>query len=170
MSSIAERVRSVLRRSARGLWLSHRAPAQGWLLARMLGWRLVLPVLKRIVPLSSLVRLMWSDGRLPVDRDAVVRLAELAYKPRPDGARGNCLERSLVAYRYLAQVRADPTLVVGVDRSGGGVRGHVWVLVDGVPVHDSPERVDRHTALVCFGPGGIRTGTGGGSALPLARA
>jgi transglutaminase superfamily protein len=136
----------------------------------MLGWRVVLPALKRVIPLPSLVRLMWSDGGPPaLDREAVVRLAEVAYEPGPDGARGNCLERSLVAYRYLAQLRADPTLVVGVDRSGSEVRGHVWVLVDGVPVHDSPERVEGHTALVCFGPGGERTGNGGASSS-LARA
>jgi hypothetical protein len=125
----------------------------------MLGWRVVLPILKRVVPLGALVRLMWSDRRLPtgIDREAVIRLAEVVYKPgSPPGTRGNCLERSLVAYRYLARARAVPVLVVGFDRPGGGVRGHVWVLVEGQPVHDRAEFVARRTPLVSFGEGGRR--------------
>ena len=162
-------LRSALRRTRRGLAVWVRTPAQGRLLARMLGWRIVLPVLKRAIPLRSLVRLMWSDARLPagVSREAVVRLAGVVYKPDPAGTRGNCLERSLLVYRYLAQACSDPTLVVGVDPSDGGVRGHAWVLVDGRPVHDSAEFLARQTPLVSFGAGGRRIATSPGAPPPL---
>jgi hypothetical protein len=138
----------------------------------MLGWRVCLPVLKRFVPLPSLVRLMWSDAPLPVDVQAetIVRLAAILYPPREDGARGNCYERSLVVYRYLSRARGNPTFVVGVDRAEGEVGGHVWVLLDGRPVHDTPEHLAGHVELVSFGPQGRRLDRQTVSAISVADA
>jgi hypothetical protein len=75
------------------------------------------------------------------------------FKSRPQGARDNCLERGLVAYRYLARAGADPTLVVGMPRTPGG-HGHVWVSVDGVAVHDSAARLADFEPVLAFGSDG----------------
>jgi len=63
---------------------------------------------------------------------------------------GNCLERSLILYRYLARMNAHPRLVVGMGKSDEFL-GHVWVSVDGRPLLDSPETLRTYTEVVGFG-------------------
>ena len=65
---------------------------------------------------------------------------------------GNCLERSLVLYRYLARANADPHLVVGMARPDEYL-GHVWVTVDGQPLLETPETLGGYTEVVTFGAG-----------------
>jgi hypothetical protein len=128
------------------------------LAARMLGWAAVLPVLTARVPLERLVRLMWVDAPGGRRRDAVRerhvrRLSRMAARAVRPGRPDNCLVRSLLAYRQLAAGAADPVLVVGARTADGGVEGHVWVLVDGEPVHDSAEEVATYTPLTVFSAG-----------------
>lgn len=130
------------------------------MLGSMLGWRLALPGLKRVLPLPRLVRLVGAvehrDGGAPgTTVSAVVTAVRRLYRPRIPGA-DNCLERSLLAYRYLLRAGASPELVCGVDRTAQGVVGHAWVMVDGSPVTDRPEAVERFTPVVRFGPDGSR--------------
>ena len=139
--------------------MTRRLALTAWLTTRMLAWRLVLPVLKRVVPLPRLVRLMGrrhaagpAPGAAP---DAVLRTARRMYRPRVARA-DNCLERSLLTYRFLLQAGIRPELVCGVDRSEEGVVGHAWVTVDGRPVSDAPDAVARFAPLVTFGPAGRR--------------
>ena len=109
--------------------LSGRRLRVGWLAAAWSGRPPALPVLKRAVPLPRLVRLMAGRRSPGPASDAVVvttlRLAR-AYRRRVPGA-DNCLERSLLTYRYLLEAGASPALVCGVDRSVAGVVGHAWV-------------------------------------------
>jgi hypothetical protein len=65
----------------------------------------------------------------------------------------NCLDLSLVTYRYLGQAGADPRLVIAVRKDGRLTRGHAWVTVGGVPVHDSTERLEDFTSLMTFESG-----------------
>ena len=138
-------------RRARVLRASICSPADAWLAVRMVGWRLVLPVLKRTLPLPRLARLMWapasSRARDPGREEQIATLARGLSGRRRDGSRfDNCLERSLVAYRFLSRAGAEPELVVGVTRDEP-VRGHAWVRLDGEPVGDSVDEFEEMTAF-----------------------
>jgi transglutaminase superfamily protein len=136
-------------RSLKRLLASQR---DAWLAARALVWLCALPVLKRTLALERLVRLMWlapggnarDSGR---ERRTIRIVARLA---RTSG--GNCLERSLVLYRYLARANADPHLVVGMARPDEYL-GHVWVTVDGQPLLETPETLGGYTEVVTFRAG-----------------
>ena len=140
---------------------SARTPGGAWLALRMGAWSAALPLLKRVVPLLKLAPLAWAEGagaRNTRREREIVRLS--GALPRLRLARGgaNCLERSLLAYRFLAQANADPRLVVGVRREGGSMVGHAWVTVDGRPVHDTEATVRQFVPLVEFGPEGLPLG------------
>src|SRR5438045_7408931 len=119
----------------------------------MLAWSAVLPVAKRVLPLPRLVRLLRPRSqRNQRDRSreaALELLSAWVFKSRPRGARDNCLERGLIAYRYLARAGAEPTLVVGMPRTPGRP-GHVWVTVDGAAVHDGLETLAELEPAVAF--------------------
>lgn len=144
-------------------------PADAVLLARMLGWWAALPLLKRATPLPRLVRFAQLDPRRTardLEREAkVAALAEWLFKVRPRPARDNCLERSLVAYRFLGRLGARPELVVGVGGEETTV-GHVWVTVDGHPVHDQPAALLAYEAVVVFDSDGKRSELRKGAAAP----
>lgn len=150
------RLRSRLSNAARAV----HSPSDVLLVVRMMGWALVLPVLKARMPLERLVALMWTDARRgrserdPVRERQVVRLADLSHRALTGGRRDNCLERSLIAYRHLAAGNAAPLLVVGARPGSSGVEGHVWVTLDGRPVHDLPEEIATYEPLTVFGAGG----------------
>lgn len=135
-----------------------RAPGGAWLIARMLGWALVLPLLKFALPLRTLAGVMWlqssRDHRTPDLEDRVAELAALAHRGAWLGMRENCLERSLLLYRYLSRVNAQPELVVGTRADGGPIFGHVWVSVDGRPVRERPGVVHEFEPITVFGSGG----------------
>jgi hypothetical protein len=120
----------------------------------MSGWALVLPVLKYVLPLRRLVRLAASRGdgspREPMRVEKVTNLARIIYRSSASVVRDNCLERSLVAYRYLGRANADPELVVGMGKNGADFLGHVWVTLDGKPLYDSPEKLAEFEPVVVF--------------------
>ena len=127
------------------------------LVIRMGTWSLVLPALKHLVPLPSLVRLMARDPRgvrSPARERLVARVAGRLYRRRQPGT---CLERSLLAYRYLSRANADPRLVIGVRRNDRSVIGHAWVLVDGSPLYESAETLDSFVPVVAFSSDGYAT-------------
>jgi hypothetical protein len=88
-------------------------------------------------------------------RDASIARAVECYlastAPFPRRAPGNCLERSLAAYRLLCAVDANPTLVIGLKHAADGrLRGHVWLTVDGRVLAERPDEVALYTPLVRF--------------------
>src|SRR5579871_6309761 len=109
------------------------------LAARAFAWACVLPVLKHLLPIQSLASLMhrppgprrYRDARL---EDQIVTFARWGARLVRWRAGGNCLERGLIAYRYLCAAGAQPTLVVGIGKNERGVLGHAWVVVDGQPM------------------------------------
>jgi hypothetical protein len=120
------------------------------LVVRMFGWALVLPVLKRVRPLPSLARLMWCDDRhRPISEQHVLAHAQMIYRGRPLFAY-NCLERSLLVYRFLSEAGVEPTLVIGVRGRGRSLAAHAWVVVSGRPIGGD----DGFEAVVAFGPHG----------------
>jgi hypothetical protein len=134
------------------------AAEEAWLALRMLGWSLLLPVLKRTVPLRTLARWTWTSGagpRRPEREERIVRLSAALARLRPH-LRPNCLERSLLAYRFLSQAGAQPRLVVGVRREPTvDVAGHAWVEVDGRAVHDRGTDLQDLVRIVEFGHRGL---------------
>jgi hypothetical protein len=131
------------------------SPADTLLAVRTVGWMSALPLLKRMLPLPRLVRLMWRPARVSErDVERELRTAHLVRGLcRTSG--GNCLERSLILYRYLARANADPRLVVGMGKPGEFL-GHVWVTVDGRPLLESQEAVGEYSEIVSFGTGGAK--------------
>ena len=131
------------------------APADVVLAVRVLGWAMVLPVLKHLVPVRSLARLMYlAPGHAPRDaarEDRIVTFARWAARVMRWRSGGNCLERGLIAYRYLSAAGANPTLVVGLGRADrGGIVGHAWVLVDGKPAGDALSALSEYTPVFAF--------------------
>jgi hypothetical protein len=125
------------------------------LFLRMSMWAVLLPILRRTVRLDTLARLMWreprTNGRVDVRR--LVDLSRLVARRRPPTSENRCLERSLLAYRFLSARNADPKLVVALRETDEPPRGHAWVVVDGVPVGE-PGPLDDYVPLVTYGRGG----------------
>ena len=67
-----------------------------------------------------------------------------------------------MAYRFLGARGATPSLVVGIGRGERGeVRGHAWVLVDGLPAGESLEAVSEFETVLTFGPDAVLKGSRG---------
>jgi hypothetical protein len=133
-------------------------PADVWLMLRMGAWALVLPLLKRKVGLERLARVMWVRPTRRASEDElakVVTLSQLLARHRPPLSNERCMERSLLAYRYLSAGGADPRLVVAMAPGADGLEGHAWVTIDGEPVGEI-ESVADHVPIVVYGSGGRR--------------
>lgn len=130
--------------------------ADAGLLARVIAWRLTLPVLKRVVPLPVLVRRMSRGARRGLEPPEAARRLEAIHLLVVEGGRlvvsRNCLERSLVLYKCLGEAGARPTLVMGVAPGASTVAGHAWVEVDGRPLQDAT--TGQYAPMVMFDPGG----------------
>jgi hypothetical protein len=124
-------------------------------------------VLKRIVPLPRLARMAWKPGRPERDPDAERRVIVAVTRMRQwFGRDADCVQASLVLYRELSRLGAEPILAVGFRGHVGGVEGHAWVSVDGHEVFKESE--DRpFMAALHFGHGGTVLAGGGPSAHSL---
>ncbi|MBS1819448.1 MAG: lasso peptide biosynthesis B2 protein [Acidobacteria bacterium] len=136
-------------------------PGHAWLLVRLALWCVCLRVLKFLVPLPDLVALVRRDPRAarrdPREEQRLVTLTRWASRATQWSSRGDCLERALVAYRYLTAANARPTLVVGLAEGEREARGHAWVTVDGMAVDDTTDTLDGFVPVVSFGPDGHPT-------------
>jgi hypothetical protein len=135
------------------------SPGDVLLAVRMFGWALVLPVLKQMVPVRSLAGVMHrapgASPRDPALEERIVTFARWAARLVRWRDGGNCLERGLIAYRYLGAAGAQPTLVVGLcAKEGGGILGHAWVLLDGHAVGESPSALNSYTPVFAFAADG----------------
>lgn len=131
-----------------------RSPWAVATLMRMLPWAAAFPLLKRALPLPRLVGLAASRpqyGRRRAGREErVVELTRLLYRSRAVVGRDNCLERSLLAYRFLTKLDARPELVIGMRKGSDEMLGHVWVLLEGEPVHETPELLAGFVPMLVF--------------------
>ena len=147
-----------IRRRVRVLAACIEGPADLWVALKMLGWRLVLPALKWAFPLPRLLRLMWWSGEPDAPsagrNERIARLARGLSGPANFRALDNCLERSLLVYRFLSKAGARPDLVVGFSRSSGAARGHAWVNLDGQALYPEEEPLDEFESVISFGRGG----------------
>jgi hypothetical protein len=141
----------------RSLGLLMIRPSEAWLALRVMGWMVFLPPLKRMLPLPRLVRLMWAPPQRSARNTASEQrmVALVSRVTRASG--GNCLERSLILYRYLSHAGSQPRLVVGMARPDEYL-GHVWVTVDGRPLLESAETLSAYAEVTAFGSDGRRLG------------
>ena len=141
------------------------SPLDVWLGARIMAWACVLPILKQILPIRPLVKLVWRRPRLEPDlarEERVVTFARWACRLTRWKSGGNCLERGLIAYRFLLEGGAAPTLMIGMARGARAeIIGHAWVLLNGTPAGESAASVSEFVPALIFGPDGelIRSAT-----------
>ena len=123
------------------------------MLTRMVAWKIALSVLKHALPLRTLMGVaeprrlgasLHADERQRIE-SGVRRLGRVL------GGR-DCLERSLVAYRFLARSGARPMLHIGFGRDDQALDGHAWVTVDGLPVAETEDAVSRYVEVLTFSP------------------
>lgn len=129
-----------LRRLRRFIGLSISSPVTGWLLVRMLAWTYSLHALKLVLPFRTLLRIVRPRERRQFDPAQRIRIEFLLRRLSNDG---DCLERSLVAYRFLLLAGAKPTLYLGFDRDPPRRHGHAWVTVEGEPLLESAESLSQ---------------------------
>ena len=135
--------------------LSYAFRSDPWLAIELAAWRVLLPVLTRIVSLPRLARWMWCPPLPLRDADRRQRLTVISRIAASGGRMllsMNCVERSLVLYRLLSRVAAAPKLVLGVKGAGAAIAGHAWVELDGKPLGD--ESAHDYQRLVTIGAGG----------------
>jgi hypothetical protein len=134
----------------------------GLLALRMSPWALALPILKRVVSLRRLAEMMRQEGRGRRDRaneGRIVAVSSALARLRPPRFQANCLERSLLAYRFLTRANADVSIVVGVRTANGRLFGHAWVTVDGKPVHEPSAALSAFSRVVEFSSDGTASQT-----------
>ena len=145
------------RRRLRTLRVHVRSPSDALLVVRLLGWRLALAALKRTVPVAKLVRLMArSPGRTPRDTTRIVELVDWIYAPRRDADPGNCLDRSLVLYRFLGRNESGRRLVLGIRQESGALEGHAWVTAGDRAIGATPASGPDFAPLATFDAEGRR--------------
>ena len=150
-------------------------PADVVLAARVLAWAMVLPIVKHIVPVRSLAGMMrrppGSTPRDPALEERIVTFARWSARLMRWRSGGNCLERGLIAYRYLSAAGANPTLVVGLGCGDQGhIIGHAWVLVDGKVAGEAPSAISEYTPVFAFAGDGSLLDAPAPIAAPGARA
>ena len=68
-----------------------------------------------------------------------IRYTNATLARLPGGGRSACLPRSLALYRLARRRGFAARVHCGVRRNGGGLIGHAWLTVDGVPLLPSEE-------------------------------
>ena len=134
-----------------------QSPSDAFLVARLLGWRLAVPVLKRALPIDRLIRLMRSGSPDAAgESHRIIEFVDWIYAPRREPEPGNCLDRSLVLYRFLSANEPGAQLVLGIRRESGALEVHAWVIVGGHPLGAVPPRGERFVPLAAFDAQGRR--------------
>jgi hypothetical protein len=128
------------------------SPRTAWLMVQMLAWKAALSLLKHIVGLPKLVGFVEPQPPPALDRRERGRVEYAVRRLGRVLGGGDCLERSLVTYRFLVRAGARPRLIIGFDRENGRVAGHAWVTVDDEPVVESREALARYVAVAAFSP------------------
>lgn len=114
-----------------------------------------LGVLKHVVPLQRLAKWAWQDRRVTRDPDAERRVLVAVNRLRRwFGRDSDCLQSSLLLYRELSRLGANPTLKVGFRRQDERLEGHAWVFLDGHAISGESSEHAFVSALH-FGRGGV---------------
>jgi hypothetical protein len=135
------------RRVRRFAALAVSSPSDAWLLARMLIWSYGLHALKHVVSFKTLLHIARPRGATSIDKVQSGRVESLL---KYLSGSGDCLERSLVAYRFMLRAGARPTLFLGFEHAPPRRSGHAWVTVEGEPLLESADALERFAPVAVF--------------------
>ena len=126
-------------------------------IGRLLPLYVALGALKHLVPVQTLARWAWRPPTGPADPEDVRRAVARVWRTQDLLNLGDrdCLQRSLLLYRELSRLGADPTLTIGFRQSAQHLQGHAWVTTReeivaepaGVTGYVPAIRFGRHGAL-----------------------
>lgn len=137
-----------------------QSPSDALLVARLLGWRVALAALKRTVPIETLVRMMATPGgRSTHDTRRIVEMVDWLYAPRRNRDLDNCLDRSLVLYRFLSRNEPGTRLVLGMRRGSSELEGHAWVIAGDRAIGAAPVDGGGFVPLATYAADGQRVET-----------
>jgi len=136
-------------------------------------WAASLRILKHLVPFETLVHFVHTNPRRERSTEFEQRLEAYMVSNRrfPRRAPGNCLERSLGAYRLLCAAGSRPDVVVGVRRrtEGARVEGHVWLTIEGRPIAERSDFLETFSIVVTYDAQGQQRPVASAEALAGAR-
>ena len=115
---------------------------------------IIAPLALRILPLPRAMKLLDRGPRLASARAHPVVLAERVQRWMSHGVlvwRSTCLTRSAVLYAMLRQHGYRPFLHLGVLGGQGDLEAHAWVSLDGRPIADADQNVQRYQRLYVHG-------------------
>lgn len=75
-------------------------------------------------------------------RGTTFYLTRIWRSPRP------CLRRSLILYRWCCLHGIPARIVIGVRKEQGDLQGHSWLLLNGMPYHESLEDLAKYTIVL----------------------
>jgi hypothetical protein len=135
------RTRARLRRLGLGIAaaarLCVRDPRSLLLSARMSAWIVLISIVARLVPLSTMFRLAetrrrWAPSALLPAEEIARRIDRVFHAGLVTD--GSCWKRAAVLRRYLLLNGIETDVVFGVRRqSGGELAGHAWLEREGAP-------------------------------------
>ena len=135
------------------------SPSDAVAVINVLAWTLTLPVLKFALPLPTLVRLVCFQA--PSGRESraranqIITLIDRLYRVGALKRGGSCLERSLLAFRFLARTHPGSRLMIGAREINGHWLGHAWVTVDDRAADESLVPPGAFCPIVAFDASGM---------------
>ena len=111
------------------------------LLGRIAVWTVILSVAVKLRSLPAALYLLsytpQENARLDVLRDrktvtavdAILGIDRFVFRPV-------CWKRAILLHRFLGKQGCASTVVFGVRKVGGNLKGHAWLEVDGSPAYE----------------------------------
>lgn len=123
-------------------------------IGRLLPLYVALGALKHLVPVQTLARWAWRPSAGPADPERVRRAVARVWRMQGLLNLGDrdCLQRSLLLYRELSRLGADPRLTIGF-RQSARMQGHAWVTCDEIVAE--PASVTGYVPAIRFGREGV---------------
>jgi hypothetical protein len=119
---------------------------------RLLPAYLALGALKHVFPVQTLARWVWRPPTRVPDQEAIRMAVARVWRTRGLVRMGDrdCLQRSLLLYRELSRLGADPTLMIGFRQAAQRVQGHAWVVAQEEVVAE-PAEIAQFVPAFSFG-------------------
>ncbi len=112
------------------------------------------PLLQRVLSLPALVRFYGGRPRRAVPSPDAARLAQLIRRLLQLNRamfRPNCVKQSLLLLHFLRRAGRDASIFFGVSKTGeNGLHGHAWVSLEGRPVAEAADPLQRFTVTYAF--------------------
>ncbi|HYN10689.1 MAG TPA: lasso peptide biosynthesis B2 protein [Vicinamibacterales bacterium] len=112
-------------------------------------------VLKRLVPVQTLARWAWQPPRGASNPEHIRQAVARVWRTQGLANLGDrdCLQRSLLLYRELSRLGANPTLMIGFRQAASQTQGHAWVVARDALGLEPPD-LTQYVPAFGFGPHG----------------